>query len=283
MDININDIIVNKFGEEFTIIRKVKLKDKEKINMTYYLIKFTETGNLQIAPSSSIGRLITRDNSKPIFYGIGYIKSNDGEPIIPRGDAFDTWHNMIYRCYSGKIKQYRDVEVCTEWHNFANFAEWYKNHSENIEHTHRKLCLDKDLFAQGNKKIYSPQTCCFLPNELNAFVNALKIKDRKIPANIPGRTVYILSKLVDKFKPVLDENVTNLLQGYVDDYITKFNKENRVSFKKMFREAIETKIDISNFKINALAEYRGKLFKFETIGEMKKFIERLEKEAILNS
>ena len=38
------------------------------------------------------------------------------------------------------------------------------------------MCLDKDILVKGNK-IYSPETCCFVPNEINVLFTK-KEKDR---------------------------------------------------------------------------------------------------------
>ena len=57
---------------------------------------------------------------------------------------------------------YKDVTVCEEWHNFQNFAKWFEdNYVEGFE-------LDKDILVKGNK-IYSPETCCFVPKEINSL------------------------------------------------------------------------------------------------------------------
>ena len=49
--------------------------------------------------------------------------------------AYKYWCSMMERGYSydfkNKHKNYINVYVCEEWHNFQNFAEWfYKNYYE---------------------------------------------------------------------------------------------------------------------------------------------------------
>ena len=41
------------------------------------------------------------------------------------------------------------------------------------------MCLDKDILVKGNK-IYSPETCCFVPNEINTIFNKHKNKRCKL-------------------------------------------------------------------------------------------------------
>jgi len=75
---------------------------------------------------------------------------------------------MLERCYSSDYHRrqptYKGVTVCDEWHNFQVFGDWYdKQYKED------DWQLDKDLLS-GSKKIYSPDTCVFIPRELNNFL-----------------------------------------------------------------------------------------------------------------
>mgnify|MGYP007124213904 CR=1 FL=1 len=74
---------------------------------------------------------------------------------------------MIKRCYSSKVQQKRQTyigcSVCEEWKYFSNFKQWYDtNYKEGFD-------LDKDILVEGNK-IYSPDTCCFVPHYLNSVL-----------------------------------------------------------------------------------------------------------------
>ena len=89
--------------------------------------------------------------------------------------AYSRWGSMLERCYSKnkmlRHPSYKDVTVCEEWLNFQNFAEWYENtfpkHIKDI-----KFHLDKDLLQQGiEDKIYSPNTCIWLPQKINNFIH----------------------------------------------------------------------------------------------------------------
>lgn len=90
------------------------------------------------------------------------------------------WKNMVKRCvskdYQEKHRCYKDVKICDEWLVFSNFYEWallkYKD----------GFCLDKDILCGVGKKIYSPNTCCFIPPELNNSITSLRlnIKDENV-------------------------------------------------------------------------------------------------------
>ena len=78
-------------------------------------------------------------------------------------DLFTTWRGMLFRCYDNKYnKSYKNCEVCEEWKTLSSFASWYYIH--HIDGWQ----LDKDILGDG--KLYSPQTCCFVPSELNMCI-----------------------------------------------------------------------------------------------------------------
>mgnify|MGYP001235079878 CR=1 FL=1 len=98
---------------------------------------------------------------------------------------YSVWRNMIERCYNIeyniKYPTYMGCLVVEEWHNFQNFAQWfYENYNPEImEGWH----LDKDILVKGNK-LYSPETCCFVPHEINGIFTDRKIKRDNIPCGV---------------------------------------------------------------------------------------------------
>ena len=105
---------------------------------------------------------------KPVFgFGIndyeGTIFNNDKELEV----FYSAWHSMIRRCYSEYYKKhyptYKGCSVCKEWRYLSNFKRWFDENY--IEGCH----LDKDILVQGNK-VYSPETCCFVPQYINSLL-----------------------------------------------------------------------------------------------------------------
>lgn len=84
---------------------------------------------------------------------------------------YKTWHNMIGRCFvpqwQKQQKTYVDCTVCDEWLNFQNFAQWYKDNWYEVEG--ERMELDKDILIKNNK-IYSPETCVFVPKRMNLLI-----------------------------------------------------------------------------------------------------------------
>lgn len=80
---------------------------------------------------------------------------------------YSKWKSMLMRCYSlsyhVKYPTYADCVVCEEWKSFMAFLAWMSvQHWEDRE-------LDKDVVVQGNKT-YSPETCRFIPKQLNTLL-----------------------------------------------------------------------------------------------------------------
>ena len=93
---------------------------------------------------------------------------------------YNTWRSMKQRCNDKKLHErypsYTDCNICEEWLDFQKFSEWFdKNYIEGYQ-------LDKDLLFPKNK-LYSPDTCCFIPQEIN--VSIIKpYKKRELPIGV---------------------------------------------------------------------------------------------------
>ena len=99
--------------------------------------------------------------------------------------AYKKWHGILDRCYSKyhqeKYPTYKGVTVCEQWLNFQNFAQWFeKNHNPEImEHWH----LDKDIICK-ECKTYSPETCAFVPADVNNLFIKNDIKRGVYPISV---------------------------------------------------------------------------------------------------
>jgi hypothetical protein len=80
---------------------------------------------------------------------------------------YKLWFAMLSRCYNKKyhIKEpsYKGCTVSENFKNFQFFAEWCNNQ---IGFNLPDWQLDKDILIKGNK-IYSEDTCCFVPRSIN--------------------------------------------------------------------------------------------------------------------
>jgi len=118
---------------------------------------------------------------------------------------YAAWRSMIERAYSPKFHErcptYKDVTVCNSWLNFQTFAEWMEtsNYQKGFQ-------LDKDLLLKGNK-VYSPETCIFIPKSLNLFLTNAKLN------NTSGYTGVSWDKTRNKWKAEIRINGKNKYLG----------------------------------------------------------------------
>ena len=109
----------------------------------------------------------------PSVYGVGYmglgdfVSSVDGVKTL----EYSTWKDMMKRCYGKDQGSYAAVTVTKEWHNFQNFAQWHRDNYVDGYH------LDKDL-KDYDARIYSPETCVFIPAWLNAYIVNRVVKSK---------------------------------------------------------------------------------------------------------
>lgn len=108
-----------------------------------------------------------REKNK-LVHGVG-INDYEGSVYVngKRIESYRCWKSMLERCYSSTFQircpTYVGCTVCVEWLSFSNFKKWYgENYREGFE-------LDKDILVEGNK-IYSPDTCVFVPHYLNTIL-----------------------------------------------------------------------------------------------------------------
>lgn len=89
--------------------------------------------------------------------------------------SYQIWQNMLRRCYNKNFQDrhptYVGVAVCDEWLKFSKFKDWFdKNYRYDLEEQGIKLHIDKDLLSRDGK-VYSPDTCVFLPSNVNKFLS----------------------------------------------------------------------------------------------------------------
>ena len=111
--------------------------------------------------------------------------------------SYLTWRRMLARCYDDnyhkKFPTYKNCKICNEWLMFSNFKKWFdENYIDNY-------ALDKDILIKGNK-LYSPETCCFVPTEINALLIKHDCKRGKYPIGVTKREKTYAARLNIKTK-----------------------------------------------------------------------------------
>ena len=144
-----------------------------------------EGGGVYKANKTSIKNSTARNPYKSTVYGVGYLGVGKHE-AVENGKitkAYSIWSGVLARCYSEEAKEvftsYIGCIISEEWKNFQNFAEWYKNQVGCQDDYH----IDKDILVKGNK-VYSAETCCLVPPEINILFKEYKNKKSGLPVGV---------------------------------------------------------------------------------------------------
>ncbi len=187
----------NNKGESFTIIG---YRDNKNVDIQF------EDGTTVINRSyNDILKGKVKNLNTISVYGVGYIGEGSYKTSISGKHTKDyaSWKRMLGRCYSKlelkKNPTYIEVTVCEQWHNFQNFAQW---HEENWkDHMDSSWDLDKDILFKGNK-IYSPETCCFVPQEINNLLCKANSIRGKYPIGVKKEGRRFEAKLYINNNPI---------------------------------------------------------------------------------
>ena len=238
----LNKEFINNDGDKFTVI---------KYNGSYDCTIQFEDGTIRekVIVSNIKAGTVKHPNHKHIFYD-KYIVGEGKYSFKETPDIYNIWFNMITRC-SNKIKQldsptYIDCSVDKRWWNLQEFGKWYdENYIEGFE-------LDKDILHKGNK-IYGPDTCCFVPQE----INILFVKANAKRGNYPIGVTFDKSKNTNPYIAQMAltyigcyDTVEKAFQAYkeVKEYNIKLiaNKWKDKISEKVYKALMNYKVEITD-------------------------------------
>lgn len=168
----------NNQGELMTIT--------DYINTNNIVVKFEQTKQIKHTNYQTFKKGTIKDNFYPSVENRGYIggaTTTYGNRNIKR--SYRVWVDIFIRCYDENYREkfptYVDCEICDEWLCYANFEKWYNENYYEINN--ERMSLDKDILVKGNK-IYSPDTCIFVPQKINVLFTNKKNNKRKYPIGV---------------------------------------------------------------------------------------------------
>lgn len=188
--IKVGDIFQSTSCNSFTVIevknqKNIVIKFNDKFG--YETTTISDTLKSGMIKNPYFPRIFNKG-----YFGVGKYKARIGSSSInsKSTNEYRSWINMLSRCYDPnyigtKAGQmcYSGVQVEDSWLNFQVFAAWYRKELAAVElkSPETKFVLDKDLLSL-DVKIYSPETCCLIPEQLNiALVDRFILnKTRKI-------------------------------------------------------------------------------------------------------
>lgn len=176
---------------------------------------------------------------------------NDTDVNTKTEYSYRVWHNLIGRTLNPKIKEimptYHDVTICDEWLIYSNFKKWFENPENRYQEGYQ---LDKDILVKGNK-VYRPETCCFVPPEINTLLINRKRFRGKYPVGVSKSSKR-------RYKATVNFRNTRMNIGVFDSIEEAFNAYKRakeVILKKTAQEYFEEGL-ITQKVYNALLDYK---------------------------
>lgn len=186
----------------------------------------------------------TRNDIKKVLYGCAFC---DSEVSVRGLRSYRVWRGILDRCFNVAFQEkeptYKGCSICNEWLLFSAFEEWFNNHYvEGFE-------IDKDLLSGVGCKLYSPETCVFLPMEINRFLGG---KSTKIKEGLP-LGVFISGKRFIAHHGGTYLGTFNTIEEARNTYL-KAKKEYTTKLANKWKDKIEPRaydalinLDVENF------------------------------------
>ena len=93
--------------------------------------------------------------------------------------AGQLWYGIKRRASGDYSSAYDGVVISEEFLDFQFFANWLYS-QPNYDRTFH---LDKDIITKGNR-VYSPDTCCLVPSEINSLMVLQNSKRGALPVGV---------------------------------------------------------------------------------------------------
>lgn len=168
--------------------------------------------------------------------------------------AYSVYNGIRARC-KGKDNPencracYNDTSMCEEWlNNPKSFVKWYLEHYYQVNN--ESMAVDKDLFGKDSH-IYSPDTCCILPQGLNTMLSNCKKHYRAYKTKTDDMLPYGVrySGRQNKYYSEITVSGTNerIKLGYHDTPEEAFEEYKRIKEADIYLTAVKYKDKIPEY------------------------------------
>lgn len=166
-------------------------------------IKFLNTSNVRKTGTSELKKGEIRDNEAFPVYVVGVMDiPNELRRYHPVPKEYSIWNGIRQRCYNentrDKLPTYKDVEMSENFKFYSYFKEWC---NQQVGFNEDGWQLDKDILSKG-VKLYSEDTCCFVPPEINYLI----LKADRIRGKYPIGVYHDTSKIHKRFSARVSKN-----------------------------------------------------------------------------
>lgn len=165
----------NKYG----YFEVVEYKDYDNV-----VVRFLDTGYVTTTQLYHVKDGAIKDRLQPSVYGVGVLGDSVGMVNGEELREYRLWRGLLCRCYNEKTKKkipsYDSCSVSTNFKYFPYFQNWCYNQ---VGFNNAGFELDKDILIKGNK-VYSEDTCVFVPKEVNLLLCNAKRNRGSLPIGV---------------------------------------------------------------------------------------------------
>jgi hypothetical protein len=165
----------------------------EVISKTRFIVKFESGFELEVTKRAIESGLV-KYPFHPTVFDVGYLgvgkygttdktsnRISKSNKRIKLAKAYQVWQGMLGRCYCPivQIKQpnIRNLTVHIKWLNYQIFAKWFEeNYIEGFDMS-QNILIPKST-------VYSPETCCFVPNEIRNSLSFVRRQKHNLPMGV---------------------------------------------------------------------------------------------------
>ena len=159
--VNVGEVYENNVGLKFVVIEYNGCNDVK--------VKFVDSSYTTFSTAGNIKSGSVKDKMSPSVYGVGVVGVNSISTNQKPHQEYVFWNSMLQRCYDLSYKLKRPTYIgCTSSNNFKYYPYFKEWCNKQVGFGNKGWCLDKDILVKGNK-LYSEDTCCFVPREINSL------------------------------------------------------------------------------------------------------------------
>ena len=158
---------------------------------------------------------LVKNYMAPTVYEIGIIgESNIKSTHIKE---YQVWADMLYRCsknYKDKYRNtYYNASVSDKFVNFSDFYKWLLSQDNYKKwRSGYHWCIDKDIIGGKGNKVYAPENCCLVPNNVNTLFVKKDLNRGSLPIGV--------TKNHDNYKAMCSDPFLHKNYRYLGTYNT---------------------------------------------------------------
>ena len=159
--VSVGEVYENNVGLKFVVIEYNGCNDVK--------VKFVDSSYTTFSTAGNIRSGSVKDKMSPSVYGVGVVGVDSISTNQKPHQEYVFWNSMLQRCYDLSYKLKRPTYIgCTSSNNFKYYPYFKDWCNKQVGFGNKGWCLDKDILVKGNK-LYSEDTCCFVPREINSL------------------------------------------------------------------------------------------------------------------